>query len=456
MAQQPTQQGDTLGIFASRVGSTPEQIVQMNEGFTGADPNLPLTTGVNLNTPDSEQNLGGTPEQTTETTEVDSGIKMDDLFKNYTEEQLRLDDPLLDSYLTQIDAYKLKVDASSQQRLDIIQQTFTQRKAQMEVLNKSILQGKTIFGVRTGRQRYAPELQLQILGNEEKAGIQRLAELDVQEQQLLLDAQDAADTKSFQLLNQKMSLLSDAQKEKKQAVLDLYNMQQEKKQAEFEQIEALQKQAREAFEFAMDNGINQPFYTLDGYTIFDTASGTMLNPDETGGIPESAIQFIDPMSTITEYTTKTINGRIVEVGMNKMGQIISQKDLGRSGSGSSGSSTISKTQQGWIDKVLADPDLLDEVPAAYYTAAKRALDAQGEDTNEDIGESEYNIVSGAEAQSFFDEAVEFLRDNPDMFEEILQLLLDDLRIGENSYRQPGRDTWTDGEAQIRARLNNAI
>jgi len=86
------------------------------------------------------------------------------------------------------------------------------------------LKGYTAAGIRSGRQRYAPEIQGGILNAQEAAGISRLAELDAEEQSLILQAKMAADDKQFEILQAKSENMIKIQEQKMQTILDLNNL----------------------------------------------------------------------------------------------------------------------------------------------------------------------------------------------------------------------------------------
>ena len=97
----------------------------------------------------------------------------------------------------------------------------------MEMLNKATLGAKKVQGSRAGRQRYATEIQTGIISAEESAGIQRLADLDAQEQRLINEANRAASAKDFELLNMRYNAIMDIQNQKEQTLLNLRQMAQE-------------------------------------------------------------------------------------------------------------------------------------------------------------------------------------------------------------------------------------
>jgi len=127
----------------------------------------------------------------------------------------------LQENIAQIDSFSQRMDEASQGQIAAIKAQFAIRKAQMADLNKRTLRGQTLLGVRSGRQRFAAEIQTGILAAEESAGIARLAELDAQEQSLIAEAESANTSEQFGVLNAKMGQIAKLQDKKRQAVLDL-------------------------------------------------------------------------------------------------------------------------------------------------------------------------------------------------------------------------------------------
>ena len=103
-----------------------------------------------------------------------------------------------------------------------------------------------------------------------------------------------------------------------------------------EQLVKTAKAQRDAFDFAMENDIKKPYYTLDGETYWDTASGQRVDVDEIGD--ESKVQIIDPSATPDSFETRTVDGRVVKFGFDKKGNPISRIDLGKAGTGTGGGS----------------------------------------------------------------------------------------------------------------------
>ena len=146
-----------------------------------------------------------------------------------------------EAYQAELDAFGEKADAHTQQLIANIKKQFAARKAQMAIINKNILGSQKLLGARSGRQRYASELQSSILGEEERKGIARLAELDTQMNSLILQAEMARTEKNYALLGQKIALATQAYNQKRQAIMDLATLASQRD-------EALAAKAKQSFE----------------------------------------------------------------------------------------------------------------------------------------------------------------------------------------------------------------
>ena len=142
----------------------------------------------------------------------------------------------------QLDALKETFDQQTQGVIDNIQQTFQRRKDQTEALNKAVLGSQSVLGVRSGRQRFAPEIQTAVLSKEESDGIQRLTDLDNQEKTLILQAEQANSANDFKILNQKFNNILAIQDAKRQAAIDLQNASIKNEQIALQKAQFAQEQ----------------------------------------------------------------------------------------------------------------------------------------------------------------------------------------------------------------------
>ena len=111
-----------------------------------------------------------------------------------------------------------RADLLSKGIIEDIKATFAIRRDRLKDINKRALESQRILGIRSGRQRFAAEIQTSILSAEERAGLSRLVELDVEEKGLLIQAETAAIARDFELLNARMTRVREVRKEKAEAL----------------------------------------------------------------------------------------------------------------------------------------------------------------------------------------------------------------------------------------------
>ena len=143
-----------------------------------------------------------------------------------------------------LDQRKETLEGRTQSRIDQIKEIFRRRKEEMKQMNTNRMQGLTIMGARTGRQRYAPEIQSGILSAEESAGLQRLADLDAQEQELIMNAEQSLEDNQFSLALEQINLARGLRQEKDAVVDKMYNraLTEEQFQTQKLQVQAQEKQ----------------------------------------------------------------------------------------------------------------------------------------------------------------------------------------------------------------------
>lgn len=100
---------------------------------------------------------------------------------------------------------------------------FDRRRREQERINQDELAIQTQAGIRAGRQRFAPEVQAGIMSATESAGLQRIADLDSQEQSALNAARSAARDKQMGVMLQQVGLARQLRLDKTAAIKDLKN-----------------------------------------------------------------------------------------------------------------------------------------------------------------------------------------------------------------------------------------
>ena len=286
--------------------------------------------------------------------------------------------------------------------------------------------------------------------------------LESQRSQAISSAKRAMEDKRFQVAQMKLE-------ESKQIDAEIENRKSSFIKNSLEIEEENRERLEDARDFALDNGIKKPAYTLDGVTFFDTRTGQEI--DDIDMIGEGDYQILDPSQNADKFETKTIGGEYVRFGFNKDGDVVSRTVLGKSKSTSSGSGTGSgdttynitsaqkRKAESYLKEITSErltlSEVLEEAPIEIHEYLRDKAGDTGikETKNEEVT---YNEIGYADAKTQFNYAVEAVQSGED-FEAVVQALLNNLRIGEGSYRQPssGYVNLKDSEAGIRARLKNA-
>jgi hypothetical protein len=122
----------------------------------------------------------------------------------------------------QYDSMLATLDSTHQTLVQSIKQMGERNRVAMEDLNKRTLGLKKTAGFRTGATEYTPEIAMGILKKEEEEGIQRISDIEAQTNLLIAEAVQAKTDKQFELLGKKMSQYDALQKEKQEAVRNIY------------------------------------------------------------------------------------------------------------------------------------------------------------------------------------------------------------------------------------------
>ena len=150
------------------------------------------------------------------------------------EDRIKEMDAQLAEYNKLLDAQKASLDDTNKAVVNSIQESYNRRRAQMEEVNKRYLAGLNTANMASGLSKYASQMSDMILSAEERAGIQRLVDLDSQEKQEILQANIANQEKNFQLLDKRLNKIDELRKEKSQII-----------QQQFENTMATEKVNRE-------------------------------------------------------------------------------------------------------------------------------------------------------------------------------------------------------------------
>lgn len=182
------------------------------------------------------------------------------------------------------------------------------RTAQGDV-NVRTLAGTQVMGLRSGRERYAAEVQGGIMAAQESAGLERLRSIDNDEISLISDAEAAEAQNDFQLLNQKITLIETKREEKRKLAQDQLKLQQEQ---DIKVKEAEQKQSRQgAIIGLMKQGVNDPLDIFD-YVNYDDKGELIgdISLDEVIGVIENIQKTDKSVGDLRQFLDSKRQGAI--------------------------------------------------------------------------------------------------------------------------------------------------
>lgn len=238
--------GDTLGGIASSTGQTIQSLMAANPNIT--NPNL-IYAGSSLNIPSIQtsssvassgaasnltnaalnnlSNYENRPAPNIKKTKK-SDLSLEDIVgqdeQSYYSAQNQLLDDQYNNFITSLNNYKTSNDNITNNLIANIQARFEGYRAKQKNTNKALEAGTFIAGARSGRMRYATEMQDSMIAAEVSAGLQRLSELDLQESDAILKALEAKTNRDFDLLVKEMDMADKTREAKRKTLLDIYDV----------------------------------------------------------------------------------------------------------------------------------------------------------------------------------------------------------------------------------------
>lgn len=207
------------------------------------------------------------------------------------DEEINLINDTYNSYLSSLDTFE-------QQQIKDIQQEYTRLRRDMERTNEIMQNTTRLSGARTGRQRYAPEIQGGILQAEINAGQQRISDLIQEEQSLINQAKQAMQQQRWGVFKDALNMIRGARQEKSQAIQQhkdniLKQAQEERNKMEF--IMNLEKHYADADRAALEDQVNFASIIAPSLVTLDEDSNVVVPTD--AQINEYAISSgIDPVT----------------------------------------------------------------------------------------------------------------------------------------------------------------
>ena len=124
--------------------------------------------------------------------------------------------------LDELDKLRENVSASADALIQSIKDRYELRRNDAKEQNRRRVELFEQMGIRLGTTRYAPQIQGGIVSAEERAGMQRLAEIDAEEREAIAAAERAAQSNDFAILAEKLNIL-EARRAEKQTLLEQQN-----------------------------------------------------------------------------------------------------------------------------------------------------------------------------------------------------------------------------------------
>lgn len=234
-----------------------------------------------------------------------------------------------DSIIATLEQQKQNAATEEAQAIADVQSLYARRKQDQDRVNYNALQTQKIIGARSGRQRYATEIQTGILAAEESAGIARITELDRQENSLVNQIKVAADSNEIALALQLSQTKLQKHAEKMQEIDKLRQISQEFEQKRLEQA----KQVLELKKYEQDNASR----TLDalvasGRTIEDIPQEYLSELDlKSGFIPGTSANILEVAQGERERASIKDEKELFKLDLELMqgvGNILDNTDIG--------------------------------------------------------------------------------------------------------------------------------
>jgi hypothetical protein len=135
------------------------------------------------------------------------------------------------------------IDAQAAASISSIKGIMDKRRAETRDLNAKTLATAKILGAQAGRQIYAPNVEFSLLSGEEKAGMDRLLEIDRVEAQLIAQAEAAASEGKMASMAALMQAQDKILAEKNAALKDLYQTMIDEDKLREDKLEAEAKKS---------------------------------------------------------------------------------------------------------------------------------------------------------------------------------------------------------------------
>lgn len=164
-------------------------------------------------------------------------------------------------YISALDARRVSLSDANKAAIDDIKATYERIKAEQRQLNEGVLGALTQAGIRSGRSKYAPEMEAFRISEEQNRGLKRLEALDRQALTLVREAETAAAEKDFELLSERYSAWKDNEKEKQAAITEMHKNAMDEERLAIDRAREKREQAK--FEWDVLQEMEKPGLEAD-------------------------------------------------------------------------------------------------------------------------------------------------------------------------------------------------
>ena len=180
---------------------------------------------------ESEQALGPSTPINTEpdlTKFNESQNRIDETQKQYQDELSKINQRIDEAFnqfksaTDQIRNGTFPLNADQQVQLKGMQDSFDRIRKQQEEVNKSYVAGITQAGIASGRNRYAPEMELGNIANAVNVGIQKIGDLESKAALTLSEIKQGMQDKNYGLVKEQYAVLQDYLNQKNNTISKIY------------------------------------------------------------------------------------------------------------------------------------------------------------------------------------------------------------------------------------------
>lgn len=209
----------------------------------------------------------------------------------------------------QFDQYLTRSDSLLRSQIKSINKAFDVRRNQAQDIANNAKAATQVLGARTGRMRYAPEIQRGIITGQESALISTLSEIDALEASTIMEAENAAYERDYGTFLDKLDRLDDLKKERNERLEELTALMEEENAEREREAERIKYESSIIEEIA--GGVTDPieiFQSLNGQVPYD------LIVEYTSSVPQKDYEFITGTKHQASGYFDSTTGEFVSIG----------------------------------------------------------------------------------------------------------------------------------------------